>query len=187
MHAQIISCRNLSHAHSVLRPLVTHCLTRATVVRTNVHTAFLMWTLQVLRDGQYSTQLLEWKMHGRERSKCRLMTELQPGESPGFLRPCGKDSKNQILIENCPSEWTDDETAQKCKAYAFYSKLYVNVSSKKIHNAHNSLLNPSVHDRNECTRITTSGFQDCIMLLGFLLCFQFHNIRHLEICRFRMN
>jgi len=93
-----------------------------------------MWTLQVLRDGQYSTQPLEWIMHGREGSKCQLMTELQPGESPGFLRPCGKESKTQnlLLIENCPSDWTDHETAQKCKAYAFYSHLPLNVSTKKV-------------------------------------------------------
>jgi hypothetical protein len=61
------------------------------------------------------------------------MTELQSDESPGFLRPCGKDSKNQnlLIIENCPSDWTDHETAQKCKAYAFYSQLYLNVSKKE--------------------------------------------------------
>jgi len=73
-------------------------------------------------------------MQGEETSKCRLMTELQPDESRGFLRPCGKDIENQnlLLIENCPSDWTDHETAQKCKAYALYSQLLLNVSNKKI-------------------------------------------------------
>jgi len=85
---------------------------------------FIMWTLQVLRDGQYSTEPLEWIMQGEETSKCRLMMKLQPGEPQGFLRSCA--------IENCPSDWTDHETAQKCKAYAFYSQLLLNVSYKKI-------------------------------------------------------
>jgi hypothetical protein len=95
----------------------------------------MLWTLQVLREGQYSTQPLEWIMPGQEESsKCQLMTELQPDESPGFLRPCGKDSKKQnlLFIENCPSNWTDHTTAQKCKAYAFYSKFELNVSNKII-------------------------------------------------------
>jgi hypothetical protein len=62
------------------------------------------------------------------------MTELQSGESPGFLRPCGKNIEKQdlLIIENCPSDWTDHETAQKCRAYAFYSKLQFEVISKKI-------------------------------------------------------
>ena len=95
---------------------------------------FIMWTLQVLKDGQYSSQPLEWEMHGREGSKCRLKTDLQPGESTGFLRPCGKNIKNHnlLFIENCPPDWTDHETSQKCEAYAFYSKLYLNVSNKKL-------------------------------------------------------
>jgi len=93
-----------------------------------------MWMLQVLRDGQYSTQPLEWIMNGQEISTCRLTTELQPGESPGFLRPCGKGSETLplLLVENCPSDWTDHETAQKCKAYALYSQLLLTVSRKKI-------------------------------------------------------
>jgi len=94
-----------------------------------------MWMLQVLRDGQYSVQPLEWTMNGQEISTCRLMTELQPGEWPGFLRPCGKQFRNHPLlpIENCPSDWTDHETAQKCKAYALYSQLLLTVSRKKIY------------------------------------------------------
>jgi len=93
-----------------------------------------MWTLQVLRDGQYSTEPLEWIMQGEETSKCRLMTELQPDEWRGFLRPCGKNVTNQTLsiTESCPSDWTDQETAKKCKAYALYSQLPLNVSNKKI-------------------------------------------------------
>jgi len=73
-------------------------------------------------------------MHGPETSQCRLTTELQPGESPGFLRPCGKNITNHalLIIENCPSDWTDHETAQKCKAYAFYSEAELNVSNKTI-------------------------------------------------------
>ena len=58
------------------------------------------------------------------------MADLQPGESTGFLRPCVKNITNQtiFIIENCPSDWTDHEVAQKCQAYAFYSEL--NVSNK---------------------------------------------------------
>ena len=93
---------------------------------------FILWTLQVLRDGQYSTQPLEWIIHGPETNLCRLMTELQPGESPGYLRPCGKNITNEtvFIIENCPSDWTDHEVAHKCQAYAFYSEL--NVSNKAL-------------------------------------------------------
>jgi hypothetical protein len=136
MHAQIISCRNLSLTHSVSCPFVTHCLTHTRTqpyALTNI-LHFIMWTLQVLRDGQYSAEPLEWIMHGPETSRCRLMTELQPGESTGFLRPCTKDgtTHDMLLIENCPSDWTGHETAQKCKAYAFYSQIELNVSNKKI-------------------------------------------------------
>jgi hypothetical protein len=62
------------------------------------------------------------------------MAELQPGESLGFLRPCGKDITNQnsLYIENCPSDWTDHTTAQICKGYALYSRFEVNVSNKII-------------------------------------------------------
>jgi hypothetical protein len=97
----------------------------------------------VLRDGQYSTQPLEWIIHEEEKAtQCKLMIELQPGQSPGFLRPCGKEENdlNLLIIENCPSDWTDHETSQKCKAYAFYSKRALNVSNKKY--GYNSLLNP---------------------------------------------
>jgi hypothetical protein len=95
---------------------------------------FIMWTLQVLKEGKYSTQPLEWIMHGPEPSICQLKSELQPGESSGFLRPCSEyfTDENLLIIENCPSNWTDNETAQKCKAYAFYSQLYLNVSNNKI-------------------------------------------------------
>ena len=148
-----------------------------------------MWTLQVLREGQYSKQPLVWIMHGRKGTECQLMTELQPGKSKGFLRPCDLDTERQNLffIENCPSDWTDHETAQKCKAYAFYSQLPLNVSTKKICLKFISLsLQTALHHRNECTSNTTSGFLDCIMLLGSSY-FQFRNIRHLEICRFTIN
>ena len=112
-------CAALSHTHTHTLTYILHCI---------------LWTLQVLRDGQYSTEPLQWIMHGQETSRCRLKTELQPDESPGFLRPCGKDSTNQNLlpIENCPSDWTDHETAQKCKAYAFYSEAELNVSNNTI-------------------------------------------------------
>lgn len=94
---------------------------------------FIMWALQVLRDGQYSTQPLEWILYGSQKSTCRLQTELQPGASQGFLRPCGKDGTNQnlLIVEKCSSDWTDHETAKKCNAYAFYSNLRVNVSNEK--------------------------------------------------------
>jgi hypothetical protein len=73
-------------------------------------------------------------MHGQETSRCRLMTELQSGESTGFLRPCGTDSTdlNLLLIENCPPNWKDHETAQKCKAYAYYGRRLLYVSNKII-------------------------------------------------------
>ena len=110
---------------------LSHTRTQPYAIKYILH--FIMWTLQVLTDGQYSTQPLEWIMHGQENNKCRLTTELQPGESRGFLRPCGKESKKQnlLLIENCPSDWTDHETAQKCNAYALYSSIPLTVSSKK--------------------------------------------------------
>jgi hypothetical protein len=134
MHAQIISCRKLSETHSALCPFETHCLTRTQPYAITYILHFTIWTLQVLMDGEYSTQPLEWIMHGQESNKCRLTTELQPGESQGFLRSCGKESgdQNLLLIESCPSDWTDHETAQKCSAYALYSHLQSNVSNKKI-------------------------------------------------------
>jgi hypothetical protein len=128
---------NLSQTHSVLCLFVMHrftwCITKPYALTYLLR--FIMWTLQVLRNGQYSsTEPLEWIIDGQERSTCRLNTKLQPGVSPGFLRPCGKNTtkKDLLLIENCPSNWTDHETAQKCKAYAFYSKLNLSVSNKKI-------------------------------------------------------
>ena len=133
MHAQIICCRNISENHSVLCPFETHCLTRTQPYAITYILHFTIWTLQVLMDGEYSTHPLEWIMHGQNSSICRLTTELQRGESRGFLRPCGKESGNQnlLLIESCPSDWTDHETAQKCSAYALYSHLQSNVSNKK--------------------------------------------------------
>jgi hypothetical protein len=129
VRASIHACPN-NVLQKTLSYALSHTRTQPYELTNILH--FIMWTLQVLRDGQYSTEPLEWIMNGEETSRCRLMTELQPGESPGFLRPCGKDSKTQnlLLLENCPYDWTDHETAQKCKAYAFYSQL--NVSNKRI-------------------------------------------------------
>ena len=135
MHAQIIPCgQPFSNTLRLMSfcDALSHTCTQLYALTYMLH--FIMWTLQVLRDGQYSTQPLEWIMHGPERNTCRLMTELQPGESTGFLRPCGKNitSHNLLITENCPSDWTDHETAHKCKAYALYSLLPLNVSNKQI-------------------------------------------------------
>jgi hypothetical protein len=140
MRALILACPNnlLPKRISTALSLMSFCAapfhTRTKPYALTYILHFIMWTLQVLQEGQYSTQPLEWIMPGPETSRCQLRTELQPDESPGFLRPCGKSStkQNQLFTENCPSNWTDHTTALKCKAYAFYSKSKLYVSNKKV-------------------------------------------------------
>jgi hypothetical protein len=88
--------------------------------------------LQVLTEGKYSTEPLHWSLDEPFKSQCRLKIQLQPGEFPMFLRPCGKvdrRGRNVLVIENCPEDWTDRDVAKKCNAYAFYSTWKSSVSN----------------------------------------------------------
>ncbi|PSN43556.1 hypothetical protein C0J52_03709 [Blattella germanica] len=120
----------------------------------------VIWTkdlaLEVVGNGEYS-EPVTWQYRNGEVRICSLNAKPVSDVPMKFQRMCGIKSQVsrgmkavaswKIPIDSCLSNWTNDDTAKKCKAYSLYSKQKSIVT---IGNSANDIVLPQVYKNPHC-------------------------------------